>query len=285
MENNLEDIKQKYEINLDLLKQKEKENQNLLSKIKNKEDEFNVLQKKMSNSASNQEHKPMNSSNLLNLAETNDEIEELKKEVKEKSKQIEQLKDEINNMKILNNQLIQDNNRLKDKNFIKKNFEDESEGGGKASMILEKLRDEIKEKNIQIEKLIKENNYLKNKKDFNLNDEEEKEINNMQESIPISISKINDKLNDDSKIKKYFEEIKMLKTINESDMMQIKALKADIKDLKEKVKKMETFSGQLKNYNEFIVLINKVLGGFRPKKKDQKEAFDKLVTVINNHHI
>ena len=55
--------------------------------------------------------------------------------------------------------------------------------------------------------------------------------------------------------------------------------------MNEKVKKLETFSGQLKNFNEFVALLNRALMDYTPKKKDQREAFNKLVDVINNHHI
>ena len=144
---------------------------------------------------------------------------------------------------------------------------------------------------MQIENLIKENNNLKNnkKKDTQLIDSnnDEKEINNNKdENILLGRpSLINDKLSDAEKVKIFIKQLKELKLVNESDMIQIRTLKADIKELKEKVKKMETFSGQLKNFNEFIILINKVLSGFKPKKKDQKEALDKLIDVINKHHI
>ena len=73
--------------------------------------------------------------------------------------------------------------------------------------------------------------------------------------------------------------------MNESDMAQIKALKAYIKELKDKIQKYETFSGQLKNFDEFITLLNKALLDYRPKKKEQKEALNKLVEVMNNHRI
>ena len=73
--------------------------------------------------------------------------------------------------------------------------------------------------------------------------------------------------------------------MNESDIIQIKTLKADIKEMKEKINKMETFSGQLKNYDEFISLLVKALQDYYPKKKEQKEALTKLVEVINNHKL
>ena len=101
----------------------------------------------------------------------------------------------------------------------------------------------------------------------------------------ILILKINMDLNEDDKNKIYIDQIKELKVMNESDLIQIKALKADIKEMKEKMKKMETFSGQLKNFDEFVSLLNNALFNYRPKKKEQKEALNKLIEVMNNHRI
>ena len=92
-------------------------------------------------------------------------------------------------------------------------------------------------------------------------------------------------LNYEERINLYKSEIKQLKNMNESDIIQIKTLKADIKEMKEKINKMETFSGQLKNYDEFLSLLNKVLLDYKPKKKEQKEALNKLIEVMTNHHI
>ena len=154
---------------------------------------------------------------------------------------------------------------------------------------IENLKEELKDKDIQIEKLIKENKNIKNnKKDNQLIDsnDDEKEINhNKDDNILGRPSLINDKLSDAEKVKIFMKQLKELKLLNESDMIQIKTLKADIKELTEKVKKLETFSGQLKNFNEFVALLNRALMDYTPKKKDQREAFNKLVDVINNHHI
>ena len=231
----------------------------------------------------------MNSSNILKNAELNDENEKLKQK-------IEQLEKEINNIKINNNQLIKENKELKDKiqnidnNELRQSGQDE-----RLSITLDNLKEELKDKNLQIEKLIQENNILKNtiKKSNNnilINDEDEKEINintnkKSSENNPFRTTLSNTGLNDAEKIKIYKEQIKELRLLNESDTIQIKALKADIKEMKDKIKKMETFSGQLKNFDEFISLLNKALFDYRPKKKEQKEALNKLVEVMNNHRV
>ena len=121
-----------------------------------------------------------------------------------------------------------------------------------------------------------------------LDNEDEKELDihrNKDENNPFRKTVNSMGLNDEDKILMYKKEIKDLKMINESDIIQIKALKADIKELKEKVKKMETFSGQLKNYDEFISLPNNALYDYVPKKREQKEALNKLVDVMNNHKV
>ena len=92
-------------------------------------------------------------------------------------------------------------------------------------------------------------------------------------------------LTDEEKIRMCKEQIREYKMINESDSIQIKALKADIKEMKEKIKKMETFSGQLKNFDEFISLLNLALFDYRPKKKEQKDALNRLIEVMNNHRV
>ena len=288
MEKLLEEMKKKNELNLDLLEKKEAENQNLISKLKSKENEMSEIQKQYSNSNTINDYKKISSSNILNIAELTEEIEELKKVILEKNKQLEQLEDEINNIKKINNKLLQENNELKKQS--NKNEEDNAKDE-ELYIQIENLKEELKDKEMQIENLIKENNNLKNnkKKDTQLIDsnDDEKEINNNKdENILLGRpSLINDKLSDAEKVKIFIKQLKELKLVNESDMIQIRTLKADIKELKEKVKKMETFSGQLKNFNEFVALLNRALMDYTPKKKEQREAFNKLVDVINNHHI
>ena len=88
--------------------------------------------------------------------------------------------------------------------------------------------------------------------------------------------------NDADKIRLYRERIKECEQINESDKIQIKTLKEDIKIFKEKIKNLETFGGQIKDMNEFIFLLNQVLINYKPKKKEQKDALNRIIDVLNS---
>jgi predicted GNAT family acetyltransferase len=70
---------------------------------------------------------------------------------------------------------------------------------------------------------------------------------------------------------------------NESDKIQIKTLKDDIKALKAKVKDLETFGGQVKDINEFVYLLNQILIVCKAKTKEQKDALSKITNVFNNY--
>ena len=287
MEKQLEEMKNKYETNLNDLNNKQKENQNLLSVIKDKENENDLLKRQISNNLSMNEYKQGNSSNILNIAETKEGNEELKKELLEKNSQIEQLEIEINNIKLINNKIIQENNELKEKIQI---LENNMHGSPEDGVCIENLKEEIKAKTLQIKKLIEENNKLSKINNNYINDvEDEKEINlnsgRRNENNPFRQTMKSEGLTDEEKIKLYKEQIKEFKMINESDSIQIKALKADIKELKEKNKKMETFSGQLKNFYEFISLLNIALLNYKPKKKEQKDALNRLNEIMKNHHV
>ena len=119
----------------------------------------------------------------------------------------------------------------------------------------------------------------------NIKNEEEKEIdlqNNKNENNPFRVTMNSQGLNDADKIRLYRERIKECEQINESDKIQIKTLKEDIKIFKEKIKNLETFGGQIKDMNEFIFLLNQVLINYKPKKKEQKDALNKIINVLNN---
>ena len=152
---------------------------------------------------------------------------------------------------------------------------------------LDNLKEELKDKDKQIKKLIEENKHLRNKglnNYYNINNEEdEKEIDlNNNEKNPLRITMHSQELNDVEKIKILKERIKECKLVNESDSIQIKTLKEEIKNLKEKIKNLETFGGQIKDVNEFIFLFNQALNNYKPKKKEQKDALNKIVNIFNN---
>ena len=185
----------------------------------------------------------------------------------------------INDLVEKNENLMKENKELNEKIRTMKN----GRGNGLPpqepfSEILENLKEELKDKNLQIEKLIEENNNLKLKNNIGEGDDKKNTRNTANTFNSLGFT-------DEEKMKKFLEEIKQLKVINESDMIQIKTLKADIKELKEKLVQMTTFSGQLKNYDEFIFLLNKTFESYRPKTKEQKEAFNRLINVMNNHRV
>ena len=160
-------------------------------------------------------------------------------------------------------------------------------------VIIDNLKDELKEKKEQIQKLIEQNKNLrisiKNNNIYNNNtDEEEKEIdlnNNTNERNPFRTTINSTGLSDVDKIKLYKEQIKDLKIINDSDQIQIKTLKEDIKIMKAKIKDLQTFGGQMKDFNEFISVLNQALLNYKPKKKEQKDALNRIIDVLNNHQI
>ena len=210
----------------------------------------------------------------INIFEKENKMNEIKNKLEDMKIKYElnlnKLKEnEIDNIRNINNKLIEENKELKKQQNNNNNIilyhPEEKE---RNSITIDNLKEELKDKNLQIEKLIKENNNLKNN-NINIKNED---YNNID-------------LNEDDKNKIYIDQIKELKVMNESDLIQIKALKADIKEMKEKMKKMETFSGQLKDFDEFISLLNNALFNYRPKKKEQKEALNKLIEVMNNHRI
>jgi hypothetical protein len=53
--------------------------------------------------------------------------------------------------------------------------------------------------------------------------------------------------------------------------------------MKAKIKDLETFGGQMKDLNEFISVLNQALLNYKPKKKEQKDALNRIINVLNNH--
>lgn len=151
---------------------------------------------------------------------------------------------------------------------------------------------------MQLQKLIEENKNLKNNRyksnsnihniNNEINDEDEKEIDlnnrDKNENNPFNnrITINSQGLTDADKIKLYKDRIKELQLVNESDIIQIKTLKDDIKAMKAKIRNLETFGGQIKDMNEFIYLLNQVLINYKPKKQEQKDALNKIVNALNN---
>ena len=295
--NNSNNSSQKKEINNEqfdkLLKQSQKEKSDLNNIILNLKSQINELENEQHNyvlqiSKMNTLEKDLNKikkeneSNYNELKRKQNENIKLVNIIKNKDKEIEDL--QKNNQKLNNDSIHSDNDtdinkniELNEKNAklmlenaqLKEKIQlmqsDQDEG---LMITIDNLKEELKDKNLQINNLIKENKALK---DFD---------KRFSES---SLAKINSKeLNEQEKIKLYKDQIKELKILDDSDKNQIKALKEDIKTCQNKLQLMNTFNGQLKDFNEFINLFNIAMTNYKPKKKEQKEAFNKLIEVMNN---
>ena len=253
-----DEMKKENIINFEELKRRQEENQNLYNIIREKEKIIQQLKEEISKSI--ERNSGDNVQEQFNV--------ERNREYEEKNEQIGKLEKKINDLKNINEKISIENSELKEKFQLIQAGKDE----GYVNTI-NNLKDEIKDREKQIQILIEENKNLTNKihnNYYNLNNEDHKEINSQE-------------LNDNDKmIKIYLERIKEYKVNKESDEIQIKTLKEEIKKLKEVVKNSETFGGQVKDINEFKILLNQALVNYKPKKKEQKEALNKIVNILNN---
>ena len=69
---------------------------------------------------------------------------------------------------------------------------------------------------------------------------------------------------------------------NESDQIQIKVLKTEIKEVKLKINNLFSFNRQVKDLTEFVEIFNKTFATYKPKKKEQKEIYEKIYQILNN---
>ena len=286
----LSELQKDYEIikkenisNFEQLKQEREENQKLYNIVKDKERENEQLK--------NQIEKKSDIHDIQDKEDYGIEMfnVEMNKEIEEKNELIEKLERQINNLKESINKKSMENSELKEKLQLMQSGKDEG-----LINTLDNLREELKDKQKQIQNLINENKNLRNQnqKSYSMhninnkyNDTEEKEIdlNNRNERNPFRLTTNSQGLTDADKIRLYKERIKEYELTNESDKIQIKTLKDTIKELKAKIKDLETFGGQIKDLNEFVYLLNQIFIGYKPKKKEQKDALNKIINIFNNY--
>ncbi len=139
------------------------------------------------------------------------------------------------------------------------------------------MQELLEEKNEKIKNI-----NFKNQKEHILKNENLNNNNNINEYNPFRITMNSQGLNDVDKIKLYKERIKDFQIINESDKKQIQTLKEDIKIMQSRIKYLETFGGQIQGTNEFIYLLNQVLINCKPQRKEEKDALEKIINVLNN---
>ena len=297
-ENDIMSGNEKYLINIEsnIVKELEKKLEDTKKDYEKKLEELKMKENKYK--LNNEKNKSENEENTDSIDTNN--LDELKKDTEDKKIKIEELENEIKSIKntevtkMLNKYVLDNYNNAK--NMEENNNNDigmeeqiklmqmDSSIMAKEenfAKIIDKLKEEINEKNKKIEELTEENTNLKN-----MNNKTEEEENKLNINIDTNTNK-KEKENeiDLEKYKKLKNQVIELKEINSSDKMQIKALKEEIKELKEKIKKIETFSGQLNNFNEFIQLLQSALLNYKPKKKEQKAALNRLKEILNNHHL
>ena len=262
LKNKINELKNKNNI-------KETENQKLLDIIKNKEIENAKLQNVLDSSKRGSEDGSIVLGDNIDIY--------LSQKIEEQNTQIENMEKEINSYRSKNDKLYLQYSALKEKLDNIQNKPDEE-----LLISIDNLKEQLKDKDSQITKLIKENNDLR--KNANNNNEEEKEIdlNNNKNIKKTFRNTLNSEgLNEGDRIKLLKDEIKNYKLENDSDKMQIKTLKEDIKIMMARIKDLETFGGQMKNMTEFFSLLNQALLNYEPKKKEQKEALNKIMIVLN----
>lgn len=266
LQKKIEVVQMEKESKMKELQIQQKNNKILLNKNKMLEEENIKLKNSITNLTNTNNDNLQNNKNE-EYEKVYGQLEMVKKENYDKNIKIKKLEKELKDFKAINDKLLEDNKRLK---FTQNQEEC-------MNITLENLKDEIKDKNLQIQKLknsLKRNTMNVKNRDDN---EDEKEL----EENPFRKTFNSTGMAEDEKIRMYKEQIKEYKQTNISDALQIKTLKEDIKILKNEVKNYETFGGQLKDYNEFINLLNVVLDNYKPKKKEQKDALNTILQILN----
>ena len=309
-EEKIKSIKNENELNFNALKTQQKENQKLLKIINNyknnknsnlqnaediegdeEEDEENEISQDSFNSGVN--NKSKNKKKI---------ILELKNQLKEKDK-------EINEFKKIKGYLTKDNidkqetiEKLKDNSVSSKQEQS-------YILIIETLKKEIKENQHTISELTKKNtelndqlksnniqnsnnNISKKKNKFEkaniaIGDEidnnkyhSENRIDNNRLSRISGITSTSNGLTDQERIDKYKKQIKEYKKEIESHKNQINTLKEEIRELNHKLK-----NPIFQNLEEFINLFHIAFSDYKPNKKEQKEAFEKIIQNFGLNNI
>jgi hypothetical protein len=222
-------------------------------------------------------------------------ILELKNQLKEKDK-------EINEFKKIRGYLTKDNidkqetiEKLKDNSVSSKQEQS-------YILIIETLKKEIKEnqhtiseltkKNAELNNLLKSNDINKKKNKFEkaniaIGDEldnnkyhSENRLDNNRLSRISGITSTSIGLTDQERIDKYKKKINEYKKEIESHKNQINTLKEEIRELNHKFK-----NPIIQNLQEFINLFHIAFSDYKPKKKEQKEAFEKIIQNFGLNNI
>ena len=309
-EEKIKSIKNENEQNFNALKAKQEENQKLLKIIDdyNKNKDNNIQNSEdIEGDEEEDEENEMNQDSFnfgVNNKSKNKKkiILELKNQLKEKDK-------EINKFKIIRGYLTKDNidkqetiEKLKDNSVSSKQEQS-------YILIIETLKKEIKEnqetisdlnrKNKELNDLLKSNNipntnnYISKKKNkfekanIAIGDEidnnkyhSENRIDNNRLSRISGITSTSIGLTDQERIDKYKKKLNEYKKEIESHKKQINTLKEEIRELNHKLK-----NPIFQNLDEFINLFHIAFLDYKPNKKEQKEAFEKIIQNFGLNNI
>ena len=207
--------------------------------------------------------------NIESELETNDELDALSK-LSTLKKKFLILENELNQklkdneeLKLNNQQLLKEIQKL---NLNSKPFDSNREG---HEITINNLKELIKEK---------ENEIIKLKNEKNIFNFIEYENNNLLAQS--SISKIS-QLNDSEKIEKYKKKIEEYKERLKANELQLQMLRNEIKDLRNENEKIKSFEGKINSYDDFLSLFNIAFDNYKPKKKEQEDAFKKIKLHLN----
>lgn len=179
----------------------------------------------------------------------------------------ESLLQDIEQYKSVNNQLLQKNEELKQNPSSSVQEKDEDEVNGLKLQVTE-LQKLIVEKENEIDALKSPN------PNVSLHTSTETSVSNLR-TLPLEEI--------EKKIKKYKTEIRKRDMDIDAERQQSAILKTQIKELNSTIKSMQSFENKIKNYDEFSGLFKTAFDGYKPKKKEQEEAYNKIKEHLSGY--
>ena len=269
------------------IKEKDINNKEKDGIIENLKHEINLLKKNEAIISTNEE----NSMSKIGISSLNDaekiekyknEINEYKSRINNNDNLINNLKDEIRELRNKNSELKKqlenyNLNNLQNQNLttneLKNIFDEKNKEIDKLNDLLKEKEKNLQKKDEEINKLKKDYfNYGSNRSDENITTEK------------FSTSRLsNTSLNDTEKIEKYKKKIRELQSDLKATESQCLALKNEIKELKtEKELFQKEENEKISENKELVNLFNIAFENYKPKKKEQIDAFKKLSELFGN---
>ena len=272
----LKSISKKLEAKLNNSKMAKDKNEKIIYDLNNKIKELEISNDKTNSTNTNK-----------STITKDDELEDKLKEMQEKNdslnrtiKEKETLNQELTEEK---NKLIKENNEYKEKidEYIQKVKSLEDEYNKIKSGEAENKNDENNKKKL----LISENKNLdkKNGEIMKYIDDLKLELKNKDEEILKLKDKAKMKLEENNKScdeSKCRLELSMKEKIKNIENQEKKFLE-ELKDIKNKIYEHQTFNRKINNLDDFIQTFDLLFKDYKPKKKEHKEAFERIKKFLN----